>query len=60
LHLSTHAKQSVENHKLNEIQFADTTITNYHIENMQIEAKLIVLSACETAAGLLQDGEALF
>lgn len=57
LHLSTHAKQSIENHKLNEIQFADTTITNYHIENMQIEAKLIVLSACETAAGLLQDGE---
>jgi len=57
LHLSTHAEQSAENHKLSEIQFSDTTITNYHIENMQIKASLIVLSACETAAGLLQNGE---
>jgi len=57
LHLSTHAKQHESNHKLSEIQFADTTITNYHIENMKINAGLTVLSACETGSGFIQSGE---
>jgi len=57
LHLSTHAKQSKENHKLSEIYFSDCSITNFHIENMKITADLAVLSACETAAGLIQNGE---
>jgi len=57
VHLSTHAKQNQHNHKLSEIQFADTTITNYHIENMQINAGLTVLSACETGSGFIQSGE---
>jgi len=57
LHLSTHAKQHENNHKLSEIQLSDIVVTNYHIENMQINADLIVLSACETATGLLQSGE---
>jgi len=57
IHLSTHAKQNQHNHKLSEIQFADATITNYHIENMQINAGLAVLSACETGSGFIQSGE---
>jgi len=57
IHLSTHAKQNQQNHKLSEIQFADTTITNYHIENMKINAGLTVLSACETGSGFIQSGE---
>jgi len=57
LHLSTHAKQNHNNHKLSEIHFSDTVMTNYHIENMQINASLTVLSACETASGFIQSGE---
>lgn len=57
LHLSTHAKQNHDNHKLSEIHFSDSVITNYHIENMQINAGLTVLSACETASGFIQSGE---
>jgi len=57
IHLATHARKSSKNYKLNEIHFSDTILTNYHIENMDITAGLTVLSACETATGLLQSGE---
>lgn len=57
IHLATHASQNLDNHKLSTIQFSDSIITNYHIENMKIKAALAVLSACETGSGFIQDGE---
>jgi len=57
LHLATHAQQNQYNHKLSEIHFSDTVITNYHIENIRTNADLTVLSACETGSGFIQSGE---
>jgi len=59
VHLATHAKKNVTHHMLNEIQFADTVVNNYQIENLNIDAVLTVLSACETGAGYMQSGEGL-
>ncbi len=58
LHLSTHgAYNKGEEAYSTSIQFYDTEIYNYEIEQLKIGADVVVLSACETSAGKNVNGE---
>ena len=57
LHLATHSCPDEENPMMNKIFLADEAITNYDLYNMNLQADLAVLSACNTGFGKLVKGE---
>lgn len=57
LHMATHACLDEVNPMLNKIFFADDFISNYDLSIMQLNADLVVLSACNTGSGVLRKGE---
>lgn len=59
LQLSTHACVDNKNALFNVLYFSDTTLANYEIFDIPIRADLIILSACETGNGDLQQGEGI-
>jgi len=59
LHLSTHACVDDQDPLFNRIYFADEPMLNYELYNMELNAKMAVLSACNTATGVLRKGEGI-
>ena len=63
IHLATHGILSSGNPMNNRILFhqtnTDTDIHLYEVLNMTINSSLVVLSACETGSGDLQEGEGI-
>lgn len=59
LHLSTHACVNDEEPMLNSIFFTDSSLLTYELYNMQFNADLAVLSACNTGSGKLVRGEGI-
>lgn len=57
LHLATHACIDEDNPILNRIYFTDGFLSSYELSNLQLNADLAVLSACNTGAGKLVKGE---
>ncbi len=65
LHLATHALADTKNPNLSRLTFHSEDkpkpekhfLYNYEIQNLPIEASLVVLSACETGIGKYQHGE---
>jgi len=56
IHLATHACAG-ESDALNKIYFADGYLTNFDLNNLELNADLAVLSACNTGSGQLVKGE---
>ena len=59
LHLSTHACVDDNNPLFNRIYFADQALSTYELYRLQLNAALVVLSACETGTGRLVHGEGI-
>ncbi len=59
LHLSTHGYLDNEHAMYSGLLFSDGMLQTYEIFNMDIDAELTVLSACETGLGELKAGEGL-
>ena len=59
IHLATHACLNDIDPLLSEIHFSDGSLTNYDIENLNIEPNLVVLSACNTGQGTIKKGEGM-
>ena len=59
LHLSTHACVNDEEPMMNRIFFTDSSLLTYELYNMQFNADLAVLSACNTGSGKLVRGEGI-
>ena len=59
LHLATHACMNGNDSSLSEIHFSDGYLTNYDIENLNVQPQLVVLSACNTGQGEVKKGEGL-
>ena len=59
VHLATHACLNNEDPMLSQIYFYDGSMTNYDIQNLNSRPELVVLSACNTASGNIQDGEGI-
>lgn len=59
VHLSTHACIDDTDPAFNRIYFADEPLLNYELYNMELNAELAVLSACNTASGILKKGEGI-
>ncbi|MFK8010221.1 MAG: CHAT domain-containing protein, partial [Saprospiraceae bacterium] len=57
LHLATHACVDDENPLFNKIHLANDYLSNNDLYNLQLNAELTVLSACNTGAGQLAKGE---
>jgi CHAT domain-containing protein len=57
IHLATHACLNTDDPMLSQIYFSDGALTTYDIQNLNSRPELVVLSACNTASGLIQDGE---
>lgn len=57
LHLATHSCADEENPMLSQIYFNDGAISNYELFNLDLNAELAVLSACNTGTGKLVRGE---
>ncbi len=57
IHLATHACLNNKDPMLSQIYFSDGSMTNYDIQNLNSRPELVVLSACNTASGRIQDGE---
>ncbi|MEO1258786.1 MAG: CHAT domain-containing protein [Bacteroidota bacterium] len=57
LHLATHACTDEDIPMLNRIWFSDGSITNFELFNLQLNADLVVLSACNTGSGKILKGE---
>ncbi|MEL7004653.1 MAG: CHAT domain-containing protein, partial [Bacteroidota bacterium] len=64
LHLAMHALVDHEDPMLSKLIFQNSTdsledgmLHTYELFNMEIPAKMVVLSACETGAGKIRDGE---
>lgn len=57
IHLATHACIDKEDNNFNRIYFQDDFLSNSDLTNMQINANLAVLSACNTGNGKLIKGE---
>ena len=56
IHLATHACAG-ESDAFNKIYFADGYLTNFDLNNLELNAELAVLSACNTGSGQLVKGE---
>jgi len=59
LHLSTHGYWDYEHAMYSGLLFSDGMLQTYEIFNMDIDAELTVLSACQTGLGELKAGEGL-
>ena len=59
LHLSTHACVDDNSPLFNRIYFADEALSTYELYRLQLNAALVVLSACETGKGRLVHGEGI-
>jgi CHAT domain-containing protein len=59
LHLSTHGYLDSEHSMYSGLLFPDGMLQTYEIFNMDIDAELTVLSACQTGLGELKAGEGL-
>jgi len=59
LHLSTHACVDDNDPLFNRIYFADEALSTYELYRLQLNAALVVLSACETGKGRLVHGEGI-
>lgn len=63
IHLATHGVLSAGNPMKNRILFypdgSDSELQLFEVLNLKIKARLVVLSACETGAGDLQEGEGI-
>ncbi len=59
IHLATHAGINPADPLLSQIHFTDGYLTNYDIQNLNVRPELVVLSACNTAAGEIKSGEGL-
>lgn len=57
LHLATHACVDDANPLFNKIHFSNNYLSNSDLYNLQLNAKLTVLSACNTGVGQLAKGE---
>lgn len=57
IHLATHGCLNPTNPMLSEIYLADKTLTNYDIENFNVRPDLVVLSACNTGSGVIENAE---
>lgn len=57
IHLATHACAHEEDPFENRVYFSDGSLTTRELINMDLSADLAVLSACETGAGELVEGE---
>lgn len=59
LHLATHACVDEENAMLNKIHFTDNYLSSYDLSILDLNADLVVLSACNTGTGKLLKGEGM-
>jgi len=57
VHLATHACIDESDSNLNKIFFTDDYLSNYDLYNLELNAELAVLSACNTGSGELIKGE---
>jgi len=57
VHLATHACLNETDPMLSQIFFSDGSLTNYDLQNLNINPELVVLAACNTAQGEIQKGE---
>lgn len=57
IHLATHACVDDQNPMLNKVFFSDNSLTLLDFYNTQLNAELVVLSACNTGMGKIQKGE---
>ncbi|MEM9819870.1 MAG: CHAT domain-containing protein [Bacteroidota bacterium] len=57
IHLATHACIDEDNAQLNKIFFSDDYLATADLYNLQLNADLVVLSACNTGSGQLVRGE---
>ncbi len=57
LHLATHACVDDEDPMFNKIWLSDDYVSNHDLYNLQLNADLAVLSACNTGSGKLVKGE---
>lgn len=57
LHLATHACPDLEEPMLSRIHFTDDYLLNYDLMNLNLDADLVVLSACNTGVGKIIPGE---
>ena len=59
IHLATHASINTTDPMLSEIHFNTGSLTNYDIRDLNVRPDLVVLNACNTANGKLQNGEGI-
>jgi len=59
IHLATHACLSDNDPMLSSVFFSDGSLTNYDLQNLNINPELVVLAACNTAQGEIQKGEGI-
>jgi len=57
VHLATHACMDSENPDFSKIHFDDAFITSIDLQHKELNAELVVLSACETGFGKVAKGE---
>jgi len=68
LHLAMHGIPDFDNANFNHLQFSnletdtleDNLLHHYEIANMDLQAQLVVLSACETGVGKYEKGEGVY
>ncbi|MFK7908483.1 MAG: CHAT domain-containing protein, partial [Chitinophagales bacterium] len=68
LHLAMHGVPDFDNANFNHLQFSnletdtleDNLLHHYEIANMDLQAQLVVLSACETGVGKYEKGEGVY
>lgn len=60
IHLATHACINDNNPMLNKIFFSNGSLSAYDLSALNLNAELVVLSACNTGTGKLLEGEGIF